>query len=219
MNNIYGEIENNQDIIITSGNNKENLYILVLSNNTLKFQSIDNVKTRDIIIFKIVYYDNKSFSLMYKDKYLDGNKFLTEQKLYSIPKLPVLSGYSYSLGLEFTSDEFSSINIVKFLPLEWYDTKKRSGINYLLICLKKKEYKGYTSNKWEDISYCEINQKCGNCYGVCNNNETCVKVNNESYLCKTDEKYYQNLITIFIYIILVVLIYSVGINLLNSFTQ
>jgi hypothetical protein len=203
MSNIYGELENNSEVIICSGSNNKNEFVLCKVDDNIKFVSLKKAKVKQILTFELIY-GTKNFHIINENIKYENLKII-----YPIDQeIPLFSGYSYSFGLKFDSDVFSSIDVVKLISTKWFDENdiKRSGVTYLIYCLKKENYSGHITSKWKNTKYCEGNQKCGKCFGTCKRNMSCEK-NDTSYLCVNSED--PQVLCFLIYLFLIISIYII----------
>jgi hypothetical protein len=117
----------------------------------------------------------------------------------------LLAGSLYLLATNYNNKTYNvqwKINnelngeLIIFLPTTWYEKTDdycklhTKGYIQLIDNLKRLSFKGYTTNKWcEEVSYiynCDINNKCGDCMGSCDDNKICLpnlENNNSKFIC------------------------------------
>lgn len=158
-NTIYGDIDNNSDILIAIGTHNSIHGLLTNDNNRLSFTSLS--KCEDPLLFTLSYNDT-SFYLRNCDKFISmddyaylsnekGNIKVTYSSIEDSKKIWAGALHSFSVDDREITWEMPGLppaDLVIFLPINWYEKdnpQRYHGIKPLLKKLKTPPFIGYTS--------------------------------------------------------------------------
>ena len=198
VSNIYGPIQNYDEIILAAGNNDGVNSILT---NDLILVSVDDIRSSRIIpIFRIKFHSGNTFSLLSDNGYylaynngrlqFQEHEYILTPSLSSVDNQPItrlLAGAFYSLTSRSSEivniylPDNQSTNLVMFLPIHPVQNIKR-----LLKLAKQRELKFFTTPEWDNLLnqrlingekiYCSEEtdeHNCGSCLGYCPINSAC----------------------------------------------
>lgn len=165
----------------------------------LKYEKPSNITSGEKIYFSLSLKENKEKYInvkIEKEKsacaVVSNEKAIFSLDYSSVDKNPrplLLAGALYSLETVFGEQRyivswkiegFSNGNLAIFLPTTWYEPQAESsfcemkrGIIDLIENLNQLQFKGYSTQQWcevaAQVTYCQDNNLCGDCFGQCPN--------------------------------------------------